>query len=104
MNSCRRFVFPGLWLFIGLVSAVDTYLTIKFQEWLAHLEVNPLARMLLQLDDGEPSLLIGSKFFGSIVVLGILLVLYLENRRLGLVVTAAIASFQLWLMGYLILA
>ncbi len=104
MNSCRRLIFPGLWLFIALVSAIDSYLTIKFQTYLCHLEANPLARMLLRLDGWDPSLLIGSKFFGSILVLGILTILHLQNRRVGLLVTAALASFQLWLLGYLVLA
>ena len=104
MNSTRPLIFPALWLFIGLVSAIDTYVTIRFQEWLWHLETNPLARMLLRLDGWNPSLLIASKFFGSILVLGSLLVLHLQNRRVGLLVTAALASFQLWLLGYLALA
>src|SRR5690242_18782569 len=46
INFCVRLIFPGLWLFIGLVSAVDTYLTVKFKEWLCDMEANPLARML----------------------------------------------------------
>jgi hypothetical protein len=104
MQFCRRMVFPGLWLFIGLASAIDTYLTVKFQEWLCDLEVNPLARLLLRIDGWEPSLLVGAKFFGSVVVLGILLALHLQNRRVGLLVTAAVASFQLCLLAYLMLA
>src|SRR6266478_2513702 len=63
---CRQLVFPGLWMFIGLVSAFDTYLTVKFQEHLAFHEVNPLALMLLRLDNWDPSLLIGLKFLGSL--------------------------------------
>jgi hypothetical protein len=91
-------------MFIGLVSAFDTYLTVKFQECLVSFEINPLAVMLLRLDDWDPSLLIGMKFLGSIVVLGFLAVLHLHNRRLGLMVTSGLASFQLWLLGYLVFA
>ncbi|MGE5193043.1 MAG: hypothetical protein ACM3U2_11130 [Deltaproteobacteria bacterium] len=101
-TSCRQLVFPGLWLFIGLVSAIDTYLTVKFQESLTEHEQNPLARMLLRLDGWEPSLLIGSKFLGSLLVLGILTALHLRNRRLGLTVTGALAAFQLGLLWYLV--
>jgi hypothetical protein len=101
---CRQLVFPGLWMFIGLVSAFDTYLTVKFQESLVCHEVNPLARMLLRLDNWDPSLLIGTKFLGSLVALGILAALHLYNRRLGLMVTSGLASFQLWLLGYLVFA
>jgi hypothetical protein len=101
---CRQLVFPGLWMFIGLVSAFDTYLTVKFQECLMFHEVNPLAVMLLRLDGWDPSLLIGLKFLGSVIALGFLAALHLHNRRLGLMVTSGLASFQLWLLGYLIFA
>src|SRR5262245_48279243 len=101
---CRQLVFPGLWMFIGLVSAFDTYLTVKFQECLAFHEVNPLAVMLLRLDGWDPSLLIGLKFLGSVLALGFLAALHLHNRRLGLMVTSGLASFQLWLLGYLVFA
>jgi hypothetical protein len=96
-------IFPGLWLFIGLVSAFDTYLTVKFQETLEIEELNPLARMLLQLDGWDPALFIGVKFLGSVMVLGILAALHLSDRRIGLVIATAIASFQLGLLGYLVL-
>src|SRR5262249_38696571 len=99
---CRQLVFPGLWMFIGLVSAFDTYLTVKFQEYLKFHEVNPLAVMLLRLDGWDPALLIGFKFLGSIAALGFLAALHLYNRRLGLMVTSGLASFQLWLLGYLV--
>lgn len=99
-----RLMFPTLWLFIGTVSAFDAYLTVKFQKSLEFQELNPLARMLLQLEDWDPSLFIGTKFLGSMFVLGVLTVLHLTDRRLGLVVAAAIASFQLGLLAFLVLA
>src|SRR5262245_50748655 len=102
--DCRQLVFAGLWIFIGLVSAFDTYLTVKFQECLAFHEVNPLAMMLLRLDGWDPSLLVGLKFLGSVIALGFLAALHLHNRRLGLMVTSGLASFQLWLLGYLVFA
>lgn len=103
-SLCRRLIFPGLWMFIGLVSAFDTYLTVKFQECLMFHEVNPLAVMLLRLDGWDPSLLIALKFLGSVVALGFLVALHLYDRRLGLMVTSGLASFQLWLLGYLVFA
>ena len=96
-------MFPLLWIFISVVSAFDTYLTVRFQEHLPYHEQNPVGRMLLQLADWEPSLLIGAKFLGSTLVLGILTALYLRNRRLGFTVTASLAAFQLGLLGYLVL-
>ncbi len=102
LRSSRRLLFPGLWLFIAAVAAFDTYLTVKYQDSLLDLEQNPLARALLRLDGWEPSLLIGSKFLGSLIVLGILTVLHVRNRRLGLTVAGGLAAFQLGLLWYLV--
>jgi len=99
-----RLIFPALWLFIGLVSAFDTYLLVKFQEDLRDFEQNPMASALLSVSDGEPSLLVGIKFMTSVIVLGVLMALHLQNRRVGLIVTSGLAGFQLGLLGYLILA
>ena len=96
-------IFSGMWLLIACVSSFDTYLTIRFQEHLFYLEVNPIARFLLRIDGWEPSLLIGAKFLGSILVLGFITALYCQNRRIGLIVTTALASFQLCLLVYLTL-
>ncbi len=101
-TSCRQLLFPGLWLFIGLVSAFDTYLTIRFRDSLLDHEENPLARILLRLDHWEPSLLISAKFLGSLLALGILTALHLRDRRLGLTVAGGLAAFQLGLLWYLV--
>jgi hypothetical protein len=99
----EQFMFSGMWLLIACVSSFDTYLTIRFQEHLFYEEMNPIARFLLQIDGWEPSLLIGAKFLGSILVLGFIAALYSQNRRIGLIVTSGLASFQLALLVYLTL-
>lgn len=99
----RTMVFASLWLFIGFVSAVDTYLTVKFQEHLQFVEENPVGLLLLNMANWDPSLLIGVKYMGSTMVLGFLTVLYLRNRRMGITVTAALAAFQFWLLCYLVI-
>jgi len=100
--SCQNLIFPGLWLLIGLVSAIDTYLTVKFRESLVFMESNPIANFLLHLDQGDGSLLIGFKFLGSTLTLGILTALYLQNRRRGLMVSSGLACFQVGLLFYLL--
>jgi hypothetical protein len=97
----QNLIFPGLWLLIGSISAIDTYLTVKFRETLVFHEVNPIANLLLDLDAGDASLLIGLKFLGSIMALGILAALYLQNRRIGLMVSYGLAAFQVGLLWYL---
>lgn len=100
----QNLIFPGLWLLIGSISAIDTYLTVKFREHLFFLESNPIANLLLDLDAGDASLLIGLKFMGSIIALGFLAALYLQNRRLGLMVSYGLACFQVGLLWYLMAA
>ena len=102
--GCQNLIFPGLWLLIGFISAIDTYLTVKFRESLIFLETNPIANILLDLDQGDGSLLIGFKFLGSTVALGILAALYLSNQRIGLMVSGGLACFQVGLLCYLIAA
>lgn len=97
-------LFPLLWSFIALVSVFDTYLTVRFCEHLEFTEENPIARLLLRIAGWEPSLLVSVKFLGTIVVLQLLTALHVQNRRIGLIVTGAIASLQLALLGYLVLA
>jgi hypothetical protein len=102
--SSGQMLFPGLWMFIGSVSAFDTYLTVKFQESLLSEELNPMARMLLQLDGWEPALLVGLKFLGTLLSLGFVSALHWRNRRMGTIVAGGVALFQFWLLCYLVLA
>lgn len=96
-------LFPSLWMFIGFVSSCDAYLTIKYQEQICYLESNPVGRLLLSLDGGEPGLFIGAKFLGTIMVLGFLTMLYRANRPMATLLTSALAIFQLGLLCYLFL-
>ncbi len=100
--ALQPLIFPSLWLLIGCISAVDTYLTVKFRESLVFLESNPIANALLDLDQGDGSLLIGFKFLGSTLALGILAALYMQNRRRGIIVSSGIACFQVGLLYYLL--
>lgn len=101
LAGSQSLIFPALWLLIGAISAIDTYLTVKFRESLIFLESNPIANILLDLDEGDASLLIGFKFLGSIIALGILAALYFQNRRIGLMVSSGLACFQVGLLCYL---
>jgi hypothetical protein len=101
LQVAERFMFPGLWLIITGVSTIDMYLTVRYRDDLFYGELNPMARLLLQIDNWDPSLLIGAKFLGSVLVLAFLMLLYQQNRRVGLIVSGALASFQLVLLMFL---
>jgi hypothetical protein len=96
--------FVCCWLFIGFVSSIDTYLTIKFQDDLFFGEVNPMARWMLEADNWDVSRFCGIKMFGTIFVLGILVLMYVQVPRHAAVVAGAMVAFQAWLLYYLYFA
>ena len=94
-------LFPVLWIFIGLVSSYDAYLTLKFEHSIVAMELNPIGQWLLALDDGEPTLFIAAKFFGTILVLGLLNLFRRYLPRLGWHLTGIVALFQFGLLLFL---
>ncbi len=101
--ACRPLCFPFLWMFIGCVSSYDAYLTLKFEDSIVAMELNPLGQFLLGLDDGDPSLFMAIKFVGTIVVLGVLSLLHQFNTGYGTRMAAGLAAFQGALLGFLTL-
>ncbi|MFN8856520.1 MAG: hypothetical protein ACK50P_13205 [Planctomycetaceae bacterium] len=96
-------LFAVLWVAIGLVSAYDTYLTVRFQESLNVMECNPIALWLLAYDEWSAATLVGLKFLGSMVVLGALCLCFWFRPHWGLVVTLSIALLQGSLLAFLTL-
>ena len=89
------------------VSAFDIYLTVKYVEFLPEMELNPVGRWLLGIDNGprcelqHAAAFITAKFAGNVVVLGIIETLaHCGFRRIGYV-AAAVALFQVWLGAFL---
>lgn len=75
------FAFAQLWVFIGMTSAYDVYISIKTQEYLYEMEMNPIGRFLIEADSGEVALFMGFKFAGTVTALGILVLLYQFKRK-----------------------
>ena len=96
-------LFALLWVLIGLVSAYDTYLTVRFQESLEVMECNPIALWLLAYDKWSAATLVGLKFLGSMVVLGALCLGFWLQPRWGLTITVSIAMLQAALLAFLTL-
>ena len=78
-------------------------LTVKYVEFLPQLELNPIGRWLLELDNGPECKLqnaaafITAKFAGNVLVLAIIEMLaHCRFRRVGFV-AAAVALFQILL-------
>ena len=94
-------IMAGLWLFIGLIAAYDVYLAIKYQEILRFTEMNPVGQWLLALDGGNVAIFMGCKVVGTMLVLGILQLMYFVRRRLALFVASILAALQAALGLYL---
>lgn len=95
---------PLLWMFIALVSTVDTYLSVKFPIFLNALEENPIGRFLLQADSGDPALLVSAKFFSGMLVMSVLILSHRWYSQLCRVLSITLSLFQVWLLGYLLFA
>jgi len=91
--------YAQLWLFIGFASAVDIYTSIKTQEYLIDLELNPVGRWLIQQDGGDIALFMGVKTAGTTLALGILVWLYLHKKSwawMSIVFVSLMQLFVLW--------
>lgn len=102
LDSLAVYFFIFCWILIAFVGAVDTSLTVKLREGLYVHEKNPIARWILSFDGWEVARFIGLKMFGTIAVLGITICIFVQNKIKGLLVISGIASFQLFLLFYLL--
>lgn len=93
----RDVVYFSLWLLVAIVSAIDTYLCVRYADHLVMMEQNPVGQWLLAVN-GVP-ILIAVKFFGTSLALGILFAL--RRHWTGMSVISGIALFQFLLLVYL---
>ena len=106
-SATQEFVLLACCVVIGFVSSYDGYLTIRYHESLAQMEINPLGRTILQLDqDGGASAaalatFLGLKFAGTVVVICALQGIFRGHRRIGLTCAIAVAMVQVLLAFYL---
>jgi len=101
-SGCGGFL--AMWSFVGLVSAYDAWLAVKYWETLMQLERNPLCQYFIALGDGDWSIFLRVKTSGTLAVLSVLAGLYRSNRRLALPIAAAVSAFQFGLLLYLTFA
>jgi hypothetical protein len=95
-----------LWGFVWilLVSMVDHYLAIKFQNSILEFEWNPLGVLLIHLDEGSVALFMTLKMGFLWVVAAIILRLYQFKKKYAYVAVAALSFVQLLLMIFFLLA
>ena len=104
-SSYLTYAFNKMWLVIGLVSAVDVFYAIKYQETLHVFEENPIGLRLIEISNGDISLFMGLKVAGTVLVLGFLQNAFhlgdLKRKHIIAKITFGVTLFQLWLFYYL---
>lgn len=102
LSSLLIALFGVMWFWIGSVSALDTYFIVKFRSTLHETEENPVGRLLLELDGWDVSLFVGTKMLGTIMVLGVLALLYGWDRRFAFTITGVLCVMQGLLLFYIL--
>jgi hypothetical protein len=96
-----KYYYGIMWLAIGVISSIDLYWSIVYQSQLYEIELNPLGRFLIAMDNGQVSLFMAVKMLGTIAVLGALVVLYHWRRSTAWPVMTSIFVFQSLLLVYI---
>lgn len=100
-NKVKCIWFYLCWLFIGFVSSVDVYLTIKYSDNLPEYELNPIARFILHCDEWDVSRFVAIKVFMTILVLGIVRWILYLNPKYAFTIINALALCQAILLTFL---
>ncbi len=101
LAALRNISFCLCWLFIGLSSSYDAYLNLKHQVTPAT-ELNPIAYQVLT-EAGIPGL-IGIKFAGTVLALGILALIYTTWPQTALRVALGLSLIQSCVLLFLLFA
>ncbi len=97
----QHFLFAMCLIFIVSVSIFDSMLVVQFQETILLDERNPICTLLIRKDPNHLSWFLAGKTFGNLFVLTTLIVLARFKYRYVMLVTGAVALFQLFLLVYL---
>jgi uncharacterized membrane protein len=97
-------LFVALWLFLIFVSVFDGYLGVRFRHELHQTELNPVGRLLINLNGGQVWLLLVAKFVGTVTAATIVLLIYGSRPQLGLTIAGVLAALQLALLLFLLLS
>ena len=96
-------------LTIGMVSAYDIYLTVKYFESLPMMELNPIGRWLMSLENGPECSLnqiaafMASKFAGNFIALAVIALVAHWRYAAATAVALTVAVFQLGLLCFLLI-
>ncbi len=93
----KHIMFIICWLVIGVISAFDLSLVVKYYEDIN--ELNPMGRFILEFCGLHG--LVFYKMSGTITALGLLALLYLFDKKHGLIVAVSLTIFQMGLLFFI---
>ena len=96
----KNALYAMLWVFVGLVAATDVYWSIINQEQLYQIELNPLGKFILKVSSGDVAPFMGLKVAGTVIVLGVLTVMYNYKRQwawICMIAMCVVQIFVLWI-------
>ena len=92
-------MFCAMWVLTGFVSAYDVGLSVLNGSILYEIEQNPMAKYIIG-EMGVP-FFVAFKMLGTIVALGIVVLLFHNHRKMSWVVNSALFLTQMCLFVYL---
>lgn len=88
-------------MFIGIVSLYDAWLVIALADEILWNEQNLVGRYLIELTNGDVTLFVSCKLFGTAGALSILAWLGRHYMHIAMPVARSMSIFQLWLLWFL---
>ena len=98
----KNALYAMLWVFVGLVAATDVYWSIINQEQLYQIELNPLGKFILKVSSGDVAPFMGLKVAGTVIVLGVLTVMYNYKRQWAWICMIAMCFVQIFVLWVLL--
>jgi hypothetical protein len=95
------FLFAGILLYVGAVSVYDGYLVVRTGDMIRDFELNPVGRLLIDCNGGDPSLFLVAKTIGTVLVMFMLSALNRRSKRIARPVAFTLALFQSGLLIFL---
>ncbi len=89
----KKIVWEVLWFWVAAIGAYDLYRCVLDQDAFVVFEVNPVVRAIVDWSNGDISLFVGLKTFGTTVTLASLL--RLRDFKYGWHILGAMAVLQL---------
>ena len=96
-----KYYYGIMWLAIGIISAIDIYWSIVYQDLLYAVELNPMGKLLISMDGGGVALFMSVKMFGTVAALGLLVVLYHWKKKYAWPAMTTIFALQFILLIYI---